>query len=51
MNQQKQNTGDEEKLKCDCGKLFAIRKGERIYVMCKNCRKQIDITQYLEPRA
>lgn len=28
---------------CDCGKLVAKRRGKRIYLWCKNCKKEIEI--------
>lgn len=45
------NKSDGMPIKCECGKMVALEKDGRIYVMCKNCKKQIDISKLLEPRA
>lgn len=46
------NKNSGERIKCEeCGKMVAYLKDGRIYVMCKNCKQQIDILNYLEPRA
>lgn len=28
---------------CDCGKLIAREKNGRLYVWCKNCKREIEI--------
>ena len=33
-------------IKCDCGKLVAYKRGGRIFIMCKHCKKQIDILDF-----
>lgn len=38
-------------VKCDCGKLVAIRRDGEIFIMCKHCKKQIPLSRMLEPRA
>lgn len=30
-------------LKCDCGKLIARFDGERLYLWCKNCKREIPL--------
>lgn len=37
-------------VRCDCGKLIAYERDGRIYVMCKHCKKQVEVTR-IEPRA
>lgn len=37
-------------VKCDCGKLIAYERSGKIYVLCKRCHREIEVTR-LEPRA
>ena len=30
-------------IKCGCGKLIARLKGEKLYLYCKQCRKEVEI--------
>lgn len=33
----------ENAIKCDCGKLIAVERDGRIFVWCKQCRKEVEI--------
>lgn len=44
MEERKQN------IKCDCGKLVAIKIDGIVYVYCKSCKRQVPVIT-LEPRA
>ena len=44
MKERKQN------IKCDCGKLVAIKIDGTVYVYCKSCKRQVPVIT-LEPRA
>ncbi len=35
---------------CNCGKLIAIERDGRIYVQCKRCKREIEVSR-TEPRA
>lgn len=48
MKEQKLNSG--EPVRCECGKIVAMRRNGKIYIMCKSCKRQIPIVE-LEPRA
>lgn len=37
-------------LLCDCGKLLAYKRDDKIYVWCKRCKKEIEVAN-IEPRA
>jgi hypothetical protein len=38
-NKEKSN----EQFKCDCGRVIAYRKDDKIYVKCRDCKKWIAI--------
>ena len=33
----------ERKIKCDCGKLIAVERDGKIFVWCKQCKKEIEL--------
>lgn len=36
-------------VKCDCGKLIAYEREGRIFVLCKRCKREIEVARS-EPR-
>ena len=41
----------DEPIRCDCGKLIAVKRDGQIFIMCKKCKKQIPLSRLTEPRA
>lgn len=35
---------------CDCGKLIAIERNGKIYVKCRRCKREIEVSKAREPR-
>ena len=40
----------ENAIRCDCGKLIAREKDGKIFVWCKQCRKEVEIPIQREPQ-
>ncbi len=36
-------------IKCDCGKIIAYVKNGKLFLYCKNCKRQIPIMIRIEP--
>jgi len=32
------------KIKCDCGKFIAVERDGKIYIKCKGCKREVEIS-------
>ena len=38
-------------VRCECGKLVAVERHGRIYVYCKACKRQVEVTRLKSPES